>query len=746
MLLPFELDPQIIHHIIYSQAGSIGKAIIELLMNSVDARANLVQFKITREGFDCFDDGQGFVSREDVLRYFGRFGTPHDDGDATYGRFRLGRGQIMAHSSTVWQSNYWVMTVDTQKMGYHYELDEVPNKVLGCKITGLWYEPLTDSEYMSTLQEIRDLVRYTPVSVELNGQIITRNPLNENWDYEDDNAYYRVKEEGAVSIYNQGVLVRHDATHIWGAGGLIVSKKPLGLNISRTEILRKTCPIWKAIAKQFKKMAEEISSRLGKHRKSEARREKFAHALLSGDPDLLDIIQEEEIITILPGKKHITLIKFFEKAHYQFKGMFTTIENIFDIPKGEALAIQKVALIVHPQTLNRFGCHNAVELYECLERIFEFAIDYSRTDLKRNDYYYLEWFSFKLPEFISFSPLRDAFIYHTKILTEKDALDKETRRAWNALRWCLQQYAGACLGETRYRTGRLYYKAKHMNIFLGDSNSAEAWTDGESYIAFNINTVRQLKTDALKTASYIFSLLEHEISHEGDSVDCGHDEAFYQRYHDISLTMAQERQRYIHIWLMKYTMSLENEGKKSNGNAWRERFLQERAGNGRIKKGLGKIIDDIPKDELEGIPPTENLALINFLNTMLSNAESNPSPPNWIEVIESARKEATQMIENFKSNEQDHTDYFYPDEESDFDYDDSDSEYYGYNPIEENISEPEMPQKEQLPPEFDGLVYQGENMWLLQRNAAAAGFYDILDYLKWRAKEEEFSIRDPCAR
>ena len=27
MLLNFELDPQIIHHIIYSQAGSIGKAL-----------------------------------------------------------------------------------------------------------------------------------------------------------------------------------------------------------------------------------------------------------------------------------------------------------------------------------------------------------------------------------------------------------------------------------------------------------------------------------------------------------------------------------------------------------------------------------------------------------------------------------------------------------------------------------------------------------------------------------------------
>lgn len=90
MQLPFELDPQIIHHIIYSQAGSIGKAIIELLMNSVDARATAVRLSMTKEGFECSDDGNGFANREDVVRYFGRFGTPHEEGDATYGRFRLG--------------------------------------------------------------------------------------------------------------------------------------------------------------------------------------------------------------------------------------------------------------------------------------------------------------------------------------------------------------------------------------------------------------------------------------------------------------------------------------------------------------------------------------------------------------------------------------------------------------------------------------------------------------------------------
>ncbi|RMQ18651.1 hypothetical protein ALQ08_04663, partial [Pseudomonas syringae pv. delphinii] len=121
---------------------------------------------MTKEGFHCADDGRGFASRNDVLRYFGRFGTPHQEGDATYGRFRLGRGQIMAHAKTRWASNDWQMTVDTRSMGYNYDLDDLEHGAPGCSIEGIWYEPLNDLELMSAVQEIRDLVRYTRISVE----------------------------------------------------------------------------------------------------------------------------------------------------------------------------------------------------------------------------------------------------------------------------------------------------------------------------------------------------------------------------------------------------------------------------------------------------------------------------------------------------------------------------------------------------------------------------------------------------
>ena len=34
---------------------------------------------------------------------------------------------------------------------------------------------------------------------------------------------------------------------------------------------------------------------------------------------------------------------------------------------------------------------------------------------------------------------------------------------------------------------------------------------------------------ALETVAYAFGLIEHELAHQGDSLDCGHDEAFYPR-------------------------------------------------------------------------------------------------------------------------------------------------------------------------------------------------------------------------
>ncbi|WP_029308485.1 ATP-binding protein [Cupriavidus metallidurans] len=793
MQLPFELDPQIIHHIIYSQAGSIGKAIIELLMNSVDADAATVRFSMTKDGFECVDDGKGFASREDVIRYFGRFGTPHEEGDATYGRFRLGRGQIMAHASTVWCSNAWQMTVDTRVMGYNYDLDDLVASVPGCSISGRWYEQLSDTELMSAIQEVRDLVRYTPISVELNGRVITRDPRTEKWDAEDEFAWYRAKEEGAVSIYNQGVLVRHDPGHMWGAGGLIVSKKAIALNVSRTEILRKTCPVWKQVAKQFSTLADDVRSRLGEHRRTEASREKSARALLSGDPNIVKIYEKDEVITILPGKQHITLQAFLRKCQYSHNrrqgNRFAVVEDGFDVPKGEAIARQGIAVVVHPVTLARFGCYNAHDLVDCIDRVHVNI----RQDVETNGTRFWGLDYLRVPELIAFSTLRDAFIERTALVTETDVLDKETRRAWTALRTVLHYYAAVCTGGDRYRRGPAVRGGKSLQVLLGQSNTAEAWTDGASYIAINDSVVKRLKSNPLKTANYIFSLVEHEVAHQGDSLDCGHDEAFYQRFHDISIQRAEDRQWYMHLWLMRYTTSMESEGKRARGEAWRERYLVDRAGSGRAKKGLPPAIDRA-SDHPVVMEPTiaEDMAFIDYQNARLVQAGLCPPPPNWAGVLDRARTDQERLEAELRADakrrraeddaisaaiEASEAEAAHiveearhrfatvleicPDEIS-FDaaeyllmrgeMSDADlRDLWASKPWEQSFHEPmewldDAPEacdeietaapRSRYSSEFQTLIQPGETAWALERNAAAAGFYRVEDYLKWRAAME----------
>lgn len=797
MRYPFELDPQIIHHIIYSQAGSIGKALIELIMNSVDAGASAVIVDITTEGFSCRDDGCGFASSEDVKRYFGRFGTPHQEGDATYGRFRLGRGQIMAHARTQWRSQRWSMSVDTREMGYHYDLDELTERVPGCVIYGEWYDPLSSQERMSCIQEIRDLVRYTPVTVHLNGAIITRSPALEKWDAEDDEAWYRLREDGALSIYNQGVLVRHDPGHQWGIGGLIVSKKPIALNVSRTEILRKTCPVWKAVAARFSRLAADFSDNQGKHRKTEARREKTARALLSGEGDMQKLLNDEEVITLLPGKRHVTLEHFIHKCRYYpaagDKNCFTLARYARHVPRGEAIARAGILPVVHPVTLTRFGCYEPDEFMECLDRVRANLMVF-RELIPQQKRWGTQWASNLA--LVDFDTLSASFIDRTQMVSEKK-LNKETRRAWTALRWCLTQYAAVCSGgEVRYQSRA--YGGIRFQILLGESTSADAWTDGKTYIAYNIDIVRRLKSDALKTASLLFSLTEHEVAHEGDSMDCGHDEAFYQRFHDISTQCAPDRQRYMHVWLMKYTTSLEAEGKRANGAAWRERYLTERVSTGREKKGLPGITSDAGiSDAISAQPDPEDVSRLDFLNQRMNGTGTGVSvETDWNSVVaagiaqtledQAERTKQQQVLhdlcatdcgatsnstaerqksdtENWLSSFKTHYLSVLPGATEEILNDrvveflacmtSSDEEALAawamrawdnvgewYVRIDstycemEDLYEQDVDQtlEKELPTDWLPFLQEGETRWSIERNAAAAGFFRELDYLKWR--------------
>ncbi len=71
----FSMHPDLLYSVIKNQAGSIGKAILELVMNSIDAGATRVDITLDRRTVKVADDGKGFTSRQEIDEFFETFGN-----------------------------------------------------------------------------------------------------------------------------------------------------------------------------------------------------------------------------------------------------------------------------------------------------------------------------------------------------------------------------------------------------------------------------------------------------------------------------------------------------------------------------------------------------------------------------------------------------------------------------------------------------------------------------------------------
>lgn len=591
-VLEFTVDPAIIVHIIYNQGGNEAKAILELVMNSIDAGATSIRIDFNEHGFTCIDNGKGFASREEIEKHFQRFGTPHIVGDARFGRYRLGRGQIMAFAKTKWLTQNWEMVVDIPSTGLVFSLRPVKDNFPGCHITGEWYAHKEEWERREILRELKKQLRYLDMTIEINGVKVGKEQFRERWDHEDDLAYYRIEERsGAMDIFNMGIFVKHEPSRLWGAGGVILSKKAIALNTSRTEVMQELCPVWSSISEKMESLIEQDERTRRKNIWTVERKERALSKILDIHPDTLELFRDAPIISLVGHSKSISIGTFLfgrkfllgtNQTDYKFKKL-AICESRADLPDAETVAAMYPDIaVIHPSTfLEVFGSHSSYDFMSILmdAQLAAFSKSSSIGDLCHENSYALRMrgsYDVKQREIelADFRTLCRTIDRRTRILNPSQCLKGEELRVWGAFKLPIKKFA------ERVRILMDPLNDQGVEIMIGTSQSAEAWTDGGSCVFLSVDLVKKLCSNPVQHAQRLFQIVEHEMVHShggGDqTLSAEHDFNFYKRFHDITLAAAPLRQTMIRKGLKAYRYTLNMRRGKIADDGWYRRTCRYR--------------------------------------------------------------------------------------------------------------------------------------------------------------------------
>jgi len=533
----FSVHPAILYSVIEKQCGTLGKAILELIMNSVDAGATKVDIVMDGKRFSVSDDGKGFADMDEIVNFFETFGTPHEDGDATYGRFRIGRGQIFSFSANIWRSGSFLMDVDIKNRGLDYHLQTGLPEQKGCHIEGTLYDKVLPSDYDTAMKEIRDLAAYVQIPVALNGKRVNRLPAECKWDHETDEAYFSFKSVGPLRVYNLGVLVRDYSASNFGVSGTVVSKMPLNVNFARNDVLVSNCPVWKKIRKDLDRHVGKTVVR--KSRLNDDERQNLITRMLCGNLTL-DEVGDTRIITDLQGR-----------AYSVCDWLNITVDLLMDPPDeaSRQIVVERAHMLrmVHAlsqKTLEMFGADDTKEFLGKISKV---------VSKSRNPYLADRIKRFKIvPYEYATKSIKEGLDY---IKNPAKELDLWERCALHAIKnvnrdihWRVLDEVPEC-GEVR-------------DIRVGISDTNHGWTDGSTYICVNRRYLEQAK-GGFAGFFALASLLVHEYVHgTPDTESHMHDFEFYRAFHEIMANCAYGIADIAERMMNQYVKELRRHGKK----------------------------------------------------------------------------------------------------------------------------------------------------------------------------------------
>lgn len=269
-LIEFETTKGLLSDVMRKQAGSLSKAILEGVMNSVDAGADEIKIDIAEEQVVIDDDGDG-MSEEDIRTYFKKFGLKDDDVEnKQFGKFRMGRGQMFSYGRNIWKTgnHVLVVSIDEDEIDMS-EVDAVPSDEVvsfeeqsfmlydvdedyhGTTVEIQLYDKLHSDEVSSRVDDAYSKFRYIPEVIGVQIEVGERKLVDEHeFDYETELAYYDFQEDSwssSVEIYNQGAYVTEES--LSKTAGTIVTKRDLDLNFARNQIL--DCDLWERVEDDY---------------------------------------------------------------------------------------------------------------------------------------------------------------------------------------------------------------------------------------------------------------------------------------------------------------------------------------------------------------------------------------------------------------------------------------------------------------------------------------------------------------
>ncbi|MDO9179214.1 MAG: ATP-binding protein [Agitococcus sp.] len=507
----FSVSPHIIFSLIASQAGSLGKAVLECIMNSIDAGASCLDITVTAKALVIFDNGRGFQTKEEIEKFFEVFGFDHKDEQRVFGQFGIGRAQLWNFCPNVWRTNTFSMDVDIKNKGLDYILKEELPQQDGLLITGRFYEPLKPSELLAFERELTELARYAQVPVTLNGVVINKDPASESWTHETADAWIRLRATGELTVYNLGVKVRNFPAYVVGSGGVVVTKPGvrLALNMARNDIVTTECKVWKRIKPLLQAKSDDRIKK-STARLSEDEMQNIVTRVLSLDLPFINI-SDKKLITDIQGKHH-TLNAFLTAMH---RGSGCTVAEK-GTKKAELAHQLEYAFVITPATLVRFNVENMSELRTKLHALFTGTNNYLKAFTENKAKFGDDYNKFC-------TSLSDLCL---------ELPDKEQTPDEVAILAALRKPIGL-LAQALRRSGAEVGMFKNRTLTIGVSDVASGWTDGVNRIVLNRTLLAKARTGFPGVLSICATLLHEYLHDSSDQVTHDHDVAFYERFESV---------------------------------------------------------------------------------------------------------------------------------------------------------------------------------------------------------------------